>query len=576
MSAQFAGSPSLLSKQARTTHQPTMRSRTLLSRAALGALLLAATSGASSQRVAAQSQTYSIIPRPAVVDARRGQFNLKSTTSVRAPALFRAAARRFTRDIANATNFDLAVHTAGTETKNVIVLRRDASLGAEAYHLDVTASAVTIRASDAAGAFYGLETLKQLLPAAIYRDAPVAGTEWSIPAVHIEDAPRFEWRGMHLDVSRHFMPKEFVKKYIDLLAHHKMNRFHWHLTEDQGWRIEIKKYPKLTEVGSCRDQTLVGPYVTDPAKRVFDGIKHCGFYTQDDIREIVAYAAERYITVVPEIEMPGHAQAAIAAYPELGVRPDTTVSVLGVWGVSEYIFNANPSTISFLQDVLTEVLALFPGKWIHIGGDEAVKTQWKASPQIQARIKELGLKDEHELQSWFIRQMDNFLTARGRRLVGWDEILEGGLADNATVMSWQGVKGGIAAAKAGHDVVMAPNSHTYFDHLQSRDRKKEPLSIGGFLPLDTVYAFEPIPSALSPAEAKHVLGAQAQLWTEYLPDPKAVEYMMFPRMAALAEAVWTPAPQRNYNDFLARLQIHLSRLQALDVKFRPLDQIIMK
>ena len=528
------------------------------------------------ESLAAQSQSYALIPRPVVVDARRGQFEIKRTTVLRAPARFSAVAHRFARDIANATDFDLTVAGPGAAPANSIIIRRDTTLGEEAYHLDVSGTSIIVRASAPAGAFYAFETIKQLLPADIYRSAPVKGAQWIVPAVHIEDAPRFGWRGMHLDVSRHFMPKEFVKKYIDLLARHKMNRFHWHLTEDQGWRIEIKKYPRLTEVGSCRDQTLVGPYVTDPAKRVFDGIKHCGFYTQDDIREVVAYASERFITIVPEIEMPGHAQAAIAAYPELGVRTDTTVGVLGVWGVSDFIFNANPSTISFLQDVLSEVLTLFPGPWIHVGGDEAVKTQWKASPQIQARIKELGLKDEHELQSWFIRQMDAFLTARGRRLVGWDEILEGGLAENATVMSWQGVKGGIAAAQAGHDVVMAPNSHTYFDHLQSRDRKKEPLSIGGFLPLDTVYAFEPIPASLTPEQAKHVLGAQAQLWTEYLPDPKAVEYMMFPRMAALAEAVWTPAPLRNYNEFLARLQIHTARLQALDVKFRPLDFPIMK
>lgn len=540
------------------------------------AALVALASAFAATKLVAQSQSYALIPRPAVVDARRGQFEIRKTTAVRAPAMFSAVAHRFARDIANATNFDLTVSAPGAAAANSIIIRRDTAIAPEGYQLDVSATAITIRASQPAGAFYALETVKQLLPAAIYRSAPVTGTQWIVPAVHVEDAPRFGWRGMHLDVSRHFMPKEFVKKYIDLLARHKMNRFHWHLTEDQGWRIEIKKYPRLTEVGSCRDQTLVGPYVTDPAKRVFDGVKHCGYYTQDDIREVVAYASERFITIIPEIEMPGHAQAAIAAYPELGVRPDTTVSVLGVWGVSDYIFNANPSTISFLQDVLREVLTLFPGQWIHVGGDEAVKTQWKASPQIQARIKELNLKDEHELQSWFIRQMDSFLTARGRRLVGWDEILEGGLAENATVMSWQGVKGGIAAAQAGHDVIMAPNSHTYFDHLQSRDRKKEPLSIGGFLPLDTVYSFEPIPASLTPEQAKHVLGAQAQLWTEYLPDPKAVEYMMFPRMAALAEAVWTPAPLRNYNEFLSRLQIHTSRLQALDVKFRPLDIQVMK
>ncbi|MEP6763764.1 MAG: beta-N-acetylhexosaminidase [Gemmatimonadaceae bacterium] len=514
---------------------------------------------------------YSVIPRPVVLTPRAGHFELLRRTVIHAPAKFNAVAHRFARDVADATSFDLAVQQGATAATG-IVLRVDPRIAPEGYQMEVNATAVVIRASDAAGAYYGLETFKQLLPPDIYRNAPLKSTHWLAPSVHIEDAPRFGWRGMHLDVARHFMPKEFVKKYIDLLARHKMNRFHWHLTEDQGWRIEIKKYPKLTEIGSCRDQTLVGPYVADPAKRVFDGIKHCGYYTQDDIREVVAYAAERFITIVPEIEMPGHAQAAIAAYPDLGVRRDTTVSVFGVWGVSEFILNADASTVSFMQDVLGEVLTLFPGQFIHIGGDEAIKTQWKASPQIQARIKELGVKDENELQSWFIRQMDNYLTSHGRRLVGWDEILEGGLAENATVMSWRGTAGGIDAARAGHDVVMAPNSHTYFDHLQSRNRKAEPLSIGGFLPLDTVYAFEPVPAALNATEARHILGAQAQVWTEYIPDPKHVEYMLFPRMAALAEAVWTPNSRRSYSDFMQRLQPHLARLQAMDVNFRPLDK----
>ncbi len=513
---------------------------------------------------------YAVIPRPVVLTPRAGHFQLVRRTVIHTPAKFVAVAHRFARDIANATSFDLTVQEAATSATG-IVLRVDQKLAPEAYQIDVSATAVIIRASDAAGAFYGLETFKQLLPPDIYRNAPLKNRHWLAPAVHIEDAPRFGWRGMHLDVARHFMPKEFVRKYIDLLARHKMNRFHWHLTEDQGWRIEIRKYPRLTEVGSCRDQTLVGSYVADPTKRVFDGIKHCGFYTQDDIHEIVAYAAERFVTIVPEIEMPGHAQAAIAAYPELGVRPDTTVSVYGVWGVSDFILNADASTVSFMQDVLGEVLELFPGSFIHIGGDEAVKTQWKASPAIQARIKELGLKDENELQSWFVRQMDGYLTAHGRRLIGWDEILEGGLAENATVMSWRGTAGGIDAARAGHDVVMAPNSHTYFDHLQSRNRKTEPLSIGGFLPLDTVYAFEPVPAALSATEAKHILGAQAQVWTEYIPDAKHVEYMLFPRMAALAEAVWTPVNRRSYSNFVERLRPHLVRLQAMDVNYRPLD-----
>ena len=447
------------------------------------------------------------------------------------------------------------------------------ALGAEGYRLDVTPTGVTVRAAHAAGAYYALETLKQLFPAAIYRDAPLAGIAWTAPSVHVEDAPRFTWRGAHLDVARHFMPKEFVKKYIDQLARHKMNRFHWHLTEDQGWRIEIKKYPRLTDVASCREQTLVGRYVEDPSKRVFDGTKHCGFYTQDDVREIVAYAAERYITVVPEIEMPGHAQAAVSAYPQLGVRSDTTVGVMQIWGVSKFILNADDSTVAFMQDVLSEVLALFPGPYIHIGGDEADKTFWKSSPQIQARIKQLGLKDEHELQSWFIRQMDGYLTKQGRRLVGWDEILEGGLAENATVMSWRGMAGGIAAAKANHDVIMAPGSHTYLDHYQSLNKAAEPLAIGGYLPIDTVYSFEPVPAELTATEAKHVLGAQVQVWTEYIQNAKQVEYMLQPRLSALAEAVWTAKARKDFPDFMRRLEPHLARLQAMDIQYRKLDSV---
>ena len=286
------------------------------------------------------------------------------------------------------------------------------------------------------------------------------------------------------------------------------------------------------------------------------------------MRGVVAYAAERMITVVPEIEMPGHAQAAIHAYPRLSSRPDSSPGVLQVWGVSDFILNPTDSTVAFMQDVLTEVLALFPGPYIHIGGDEAGKAQWKANPQIQARIKALGLKDEHEMQSWFIRQMDTFLTARGRRMIGWDEILEGGLAENATVMSWRGMDGGIAAAKANHDVVMAPGSHTYFDHYQSRDKTKEPLAIGGFTPLDSVYAFEPVPPQLTAAEAKHVLGAQAQLWTEYMPNAKHVEYMAYPRMVALSEVLWSARARRDYTDFSTRLPAHLARLDALDVNYR--------
>lgn len=517
---------------------------------------------------AQDASRYAIIPRPSVLTPKVGAYTLSRRTVVHSAPAFAGVARRFVRDIANPTGFDLTV--SSTPGATGIVLREAKGLASEAYTLDVTPSAIVVRASTPAGAFYALETVKQLLPAAIFREAAPATQAWTVPAVHIEDTPRFSWRGAHLDAGRHFMPKEFVKKYVDLLARHKMNRFHWHLTEDQGWRIEIKKYPKLTELGSCREQTLVGPYVSDPAKRVFDGKKHCGFYTQEDVREVVAYAAERMITVVPEIEMPGHAQAAVFAYPQLSSMPDSVPNpgVLQVWGVSPWIINPTDENVAFMQDVLREVLGLFPGPWIHIGGDEAIKDQWKANPAIQARIKALGLKDEHEMQSWFIRQMDSFLTKAGRRMVGWDEILEGGLAENATVMSWRGMDGGIAAAKSGHDVVMAPGSHTYFDHYQSRDKKAEPLAIGGFTPIDSVYALEPIPAVLTPEQAKHILGFQAQLWSEYIPNPKHLEYMAYPRMVALSEGLWTAKANKNFGDFMGRLPAHLLRLDAMDVNYR--------
>ncbi|AMW04531.1 beta-N-acetylhexosaminidase [Gemmatimonas phototrophica] len=520
---------------------------------------------------ASMGERYAIIPRPAVLTPGTGRYTIGRGTVVAASPAFAAVARRFVRDIANPTGYDLST-SAATRTASGIVLRQVKGLAADAYRLDVTARGIVAEASTPSGAFYALETVKQLLPPAIYRSAPVPGTAWTVPAVHVEDTPRFSWRGAHLDVARHFMPKEFVKKYIDLLARHKMNRFHWHLTEDQGWRIEIKKYPRLTEVGSCREQTLVGPFTDDPKKQVFDGRRHCGFYTQDDVREVVAYAAERMVTVVPEIEMPGHVQAAVYAYPFLASTTDSIPGLRTIWGVSPYILNPSDRSVAFMQDVLTEVLALFPSPWIHIGGDEAIKDQWKASPQIQARIKSLGLKDEHEMQSWFIRQMDAFLTKKGRRLIGWDEILEGGLAENATVMSWRGMAGGIAAAKEGHDVVMAPGSHTYFDHYQSQDKASEPLAIGGFTNIERVYGFEPLPAELTPEQAKHILGAQAQLWTEYIPNPRQLEYMAYPRLVALCEALWSRTDRRDFGDFMQRLPVHLKRLDALDVNYRRLDK----
>ncbi len=513
-----------------------------------------------------------IVPRPAHVTPQPGAFTLRAGTVIVTDRALRKVGELLADYLFPATGLRLAVATAAPAGTPAISIRLDstlARLGDEGYRLDVSRSRVAIRAYRAAGAFYGIETLRQLLPPAIFRQAEMAGVAWSVPGIAIEDLPRFAWRGVHLDVARHFMPKEFVKKLIDLAALHKLNRFHWHLTDDQGWRLEIKQYPRLTEVGAWRPQTIIGRPDRDSTKWRFDGQPHGGFYTQDDVREIVAYARARFVTIVPEIEMPGHSQAAIAAYPELGNRGDTLPVWMG-WGVDENILNPGDATVRFYQNVLTEVMALFPGRWIHIGGDEAPKTQWKASPLAQTRIRELGLKDEDELQSWFTHRMDEFLTAHGRTLVGWDEILQGGLAPNAVVMSWRGVDGGIAAAQAGHDVVMAPGSHTYFDHYQSADTVAEPLAIGGYLPLDTVYAFEPVPPALTASEARHVLGAQGQLWTEYVPDAKRAEYMVFPRVCALAEVLWTPPEERDYGDFTRRLVTHLQRLAVLDVNYRPL------
>jgi hexosaminidase len=536
---------------------------------AIGVLLCFGLSG----RVAAQSASgWSIIPRPTSITVGTGKFTITAKTviaSVRADSL---AARRLARDLAPATGFDLPVRFAAVTSGSRVVFQRapgrDKSLGPEGYRLVVKPGVVTITSSSPAGAFYAVQSIRQLLPPAIFREAPVAGVAWTMPAVTIVDNPRFSWRGMHLDVSRHFMAKEFVKKYVDLLALHKMNTLHWHLTDDQGWRIEIKKYPRLAEVGAWRPQTLVGRAMRDSAGSVYDKKPHGGFYTQDDIREIVAYARERFVRIVPEIEMPGHSQAAIAAYPSLGNFGDT-VQVWTRWGVTPHILNPSDTTITFMQDVLTEVIALFPGEFIHIGGDEAIKPEWKASPRAQERMKALGLKDENELQAWFTAQMDKFLTSRGRRLVGWDEILEGGLSPNAVVMSWRGTKGGLTAARADHDVIMTPGDYTYFDHYQSRNTTLEPLAIGGFLPLDSVYAYNPVPTELEPQFVKHILGAQGQVWTEYIEGPKNVEYMAFPREAALAEVLWTAPERQNFADFSARLTRHLARLQALDVNFRP-------
>jgi hexosaminidase len=517
----------------------------------------------------------SIVPLPKKVTIRPGSFTFGPTTRIQAPPALRGIAERFRDALTPATGLPLPV-VARAAAGSRVVLSLDpglAALGDEGYRLTISPKEVVVRAPRPAGIFYGLQTVKQVLPTAVFRKALADHVTWKAPCLEIEDQPRFPWRGSHLDVGRHFAPRETILKHLDLLALHKLNVFHWHLTEDQGWRLEIKKYPHLTEIGAWRKDSAVGPPSErgNDGKRIwkFEGRPHGGFYTQDDVREVVRYAADRFITVVPEIEMPGHARAAIAAYPELGntVKP---IEVATWWGVFEEVYNVDDRTLSFIKDVLTEVLDLFPSKFIHIGGDEVPKKEWKQSPAAQARMKALGLKNEDELQSWFVRQIDTWLTARGRRLIGWDEILEGGLAPGAAVMSWRGEKGGIAAARAGHDVVMAPGDPTYFDHYQAKG-PLEPLAIGGFNPLEAVYAYEPVPAALSPKDAKHVLGSQGQLWTEYMPNGRHVEYMAWPRLCALAEVLWSPRESRNFDAFKARLGLHLIRLEVLDVNFRPLD-----
>lgn len=506
----------------------------------------------------------SLVPQPALMHLDPGFFELSSRSLIVVSKDNEDLGETLRGGLAKATGFQLAVGQRGSpDSIQIKIDKKFSALGDEGYQLHVTQHQIEIDSFKRAGAFYGIQTVRQLMPTAIYRRAVVSGVRWQVPCLTVQDTPRFAWRGAHLDVARHFMPKEFVLKFIDLLALHKLNTLHWHLTDDQGWRIEIKKYPELTKVGAWRKDSML-----TYSPPTYDGKPHGGFYTQDDIREVVAYAAKRFVTIVPEIEMPGHSLAAIASYPQLG-NTGQRIDVPTSWGVVSDVYNVNDSTIQFLQDVLTEVMDLFPSKFIHVGGDEVPKKQWHESAVVQSLMKSRGLKDEHELQSWFIHQMDDFLTLHGRRLIGWDEILEGGLAPGATVMSWRGEEGGISAAKSGHDVVMTPASWTYLDSYQTRDREHEPHAIGGYLPLKKVYGYEPIPSGLTTEEARHVLGGQGQLWTEYIPTPKHLEYMAFPRLCALSEVFWSPKELRNYPDFLERLQVHEERLKILDVNFRP-------
>lgn len=506
-----------------------------------------------------------LMPKPQEVELEKGAFTFDENTQLVFQEKGKDVASVDIKIQAYVTSQfeNLKLGEAFETDKHALIFERIAKeelKNLDAYRLNIDADKIKIEASSEEGFFYGFQTLLQLFPNTIESDQ-----SYILPALSINDWSTFSWRGAHLDVCRHFYSAEFVKKYIDQLSKHKMNVFHWHLTEDQGWRIEIKKYPKLTEIGSKRKETIVGknfdPYIGDTTE-------YGGFYTQEQIKEIVAYAADRFVTVVPEIELPGHAMAAIASYPHLSCTGEQ-IEVATSWGVFDDVYCAgNDSVFAFLEDVMDEVIELFPSEYIHIGGDECPKTRWKTCEKCQSRMNSEGLKDEHELQSYFIKRMEQYLLTKNKSIIGWDEILEGGLAPNATVMSWRGEAGGIEAAKQNHAVIMTPGSPCYFDHYQSENKKVEPLAIGGYNSLKSVYLYDPLPKDLPADKQQYILGAQANVWTEYMPNAKHVEYMLFPRLCALSEVLWTANKEKDFDNFEKRLNRHYQRLDAWDINYR--------
>lgn len=513
----------------------------------MGCLLALAAACSSVQ----QSADYRVVPLPNEITPMEGKaFTLDNRVKILYPegdADMQRNAGFLAGYVLESTGKTLAVE-AGATGSHAIVLRLGLQTeNPEAYLLEVNEDQVTITGSSAAGVFYGIQTLRKSLPVA--KDAQV-----ELPPVRVNDAPRFAYRGMMLDVCRHFFSLDSVKRYIDMLALHNINRFHWHLTDDQGWRIEIKKYPQLTQIGSQRKETVIG---RNSGK--YDGIPYGGYYTQEEAREIVAYAKDRYITVIPEFEMPGHMQGVLAAFPELGCTGGP-YDVWTQWGVSEDVICAgNDKSLELIKDVLAELIEIFPSEYIHVGGDECPKTRWEKCPKCQAKIRQLGLKDDKEhtaeqrLQSYIITEAEKFLNAHGRKIIGWDEILEGGVAPNATVMAWRGAGEGVKAAKMRHDVIMVPTTYFYFDYYQTNILDEEPLAIGGYVPIEKVYSFEPYQKELTAEENKHIIGLQANLWTEYITSFRHVEYMVLPRMAALSEIQWTQPQFKDYGDFLERM-----------------------
>ncbi|MEO6523192.1 MAG: family 20 glycosylhydrolase [Mucilaginibacter sp.] len=525
-------------------------------------LVLLLASGVTMANAQDNNPNLNIIPAPMLVKKTAGTFSLSMETVIQADTPSNKTSALLASYITTNWGYHKISVTNNSITNNVVKLT---SVGADAlptdgYHISVTPTAVTITGKGA-GLFYGIQTLMQIMP------TEKAGTA-KIPCVEIDDYPRFGYRGLHLDVARHFFPVNFVKRYIDLMATYKLNTFHWHLTDDQGWRIEIKKYPKLTEVGSKRARTMIGNY-HDFYPNQYDNTPYGGYYTQEEIKDVVKYAAERFITIVPEIDIPGHSEAAVTAYPELSCDPkNPNLKVAETWGGFPNILCPTDYTFNFMQDVLTEVMALFPSKYIHIGGDEVDKGAWRKSAFCQKLIKKLKLKNEEGLQSYFIQRIEKFVNSKGRNIIGWDEILQGGLAPNATVMSWTGESGGITAAQQHHNVVMTPGGFVYFDHAQGNSYM-EPLSIGGYLPLAKVYNYNPTPAVLTADEQKYIMGVQANIWTEYIATEEKVEYMLLPRLLALSEIGWTPVANKNYADFAGvRVPVHLGKLDAEGFNYR--------
>ncbi len=552
-------------------------------------ILLLLSCGSDQPTVTHAESSYSIIPQPATLLPGSGFFAVDHNTIVVGSSPLKAETELLTQMLDKASGFSIA-HKIGKvkETRNKIILSLDETITQpEGYVLNVSTNEVEITAKNPAGILYGIQSLRQLLPA---ESEIKAVKKLQIPAVLIKDHPRYAYRGMHLDVSRHFFPVAFIKKYIDLLALHKMNRFHWHLTDDQGWRIEIKKYPKLTETGGFRSGTVIGNRPYDDGS---DNARYGGFYSQEEVRDVVAYAAKMHITIIPEIEMPGHASAAIAAYPYLScfpeeptVIPENIISTGGkqlqnsgtpkivqeTWGVFDDVFCAgDDTTFDFLEEVLDEVIPLFPAEYIHIGGDECPKENWKRCPACQKRMQELSLADEHELQSYFIQRIEKYLNGKGKKIIGWDEILEGGLAPNATVMSWRGEEGGIAAAKENHPVIMTPSTFCYLDYYQFKADAGKSTAVGNYLPIQKVYNYNPFPEELTASQADYIKGAQANVWTEYMPTEEYVEYKVLPRMTALAEVVWVADSLKNWPSFKTRLEHFSERYRVLGYNYAKVD-----